>query len=105
MANPDLDISPQCWETGKSLANAYPGSRFISTDARVAWNNRRKTRGAAVYDLLMGWRYDRPIATALHVFSTICALLKQWHDEDEATGRIGYLPPLAALKALGREAE
>jgi hypothetical protein len=101
---PDEDYS-KCWETGRSLVDAYHGSRFINTKARQDWNNRRKTRGAAVYDLLMGWRYDRPIATTLHVFVVICQLLKQWHDEDKAAGRIGYLPPAAALKALGKEAD
>lgn len=107
MAHPSLDPTapPVCWETGKSLEDAYPGSRFINQGARQDWNNRRKMRGAAVYDLLMGWRYDRPVATALGVFSTVCSLLRQWHEEDKAADRIGYLPPAAALKALGREAD
>jgi hypothetical protein len=95
----------KCWETGSSLVNAYHGSRFINTKARQDWNNRRKTRGAAVYDLLMAWRYDRPIATSLGVFATICRLLKEWHDEDKALGRVGYMPPQSAMQALGREAE
>lgn len=100
MAHPDLDPTApaRCWETHRSLENAYPGSRFIDTKARTDWNNRRKTRGALVYDLLMAWRYDRPLATALGVFSIVCKMIRQWHEEDKAAERIGYLPPTMALK-------
>lgn len=101
----EIVVYEKCWETSRSLINSYHGSRFIDTKARVDWNNRRKLRGALVYDLLMAWRYDRPIATALGVFSTICGLLRQWHEEDKTADRVGYLPPTMALEALGKEAE
>lgn len=101
----DFVVYEECWETGRSLLNSHPGSRFIDTKARTDWNNRRKLRGALVYDLLMAWRYDRPIATALGVFSTICKMLRQWHAEDEEAGRVGYLPPAMALESLGKEAD
>lgn len=93
-----------CYETGTDLgADAKDGKHFSSDAARTTWNNRRKNRGAIIYDLLMAWRYDRPVAKALNVFSTICKLLAEWHREDGEAGRIGYNDPNEVMAGLNKE--
>lgn len=47
---------PECNTTfGKPARN----TRFCSTVCRKTFNNRRATRGAALYDMMMTARYDR----------------------------------------------
>jgi len=93
-----------CWETGKPLPEGMKDTaHFLTTDARTAWNNRRKNRGAVVYDLIMSWRYDRPRAKALKVFSLLCQLAKEWHDEDKSSGRISFNPTTIEERAGATE--
>lgn len=82
-----------CYETGKPLAeNAPDTARFANADARQAWNNRRKVRGAQLYDLFMAYRYDRKAAKLLKLFSVMCGLAAQWRAEDKAANRTSFEP-------------
>lgn len=82
-----------CFETGKTLPEtAQPTARFIDADARQAWNNRRKVRGAALYDLFMAYRYDRSAAKTLKLFSVMCKLAADWRAEDKSLGRTSFEP-------------
>lgn len=86
-------MTRKCFETGKPLAeNAPDTARFIDTEARQAWNNRRKVRGAQLYDLFMAYRYDRKAAKVLKLFSQLCKLAQQWHEEDKRLGRTSFEP-------------
>ena len=85
----------RCLETGELLPpNMHPGARFLTNEAKVAWGNRRKTRGAALYDMFMAFRYNRPLAKKLHLFGQMCKLAAEWHAEDRAANRIGYTEPV-----------
>lgn len=82
-----------CYETGKALPeNAPASSRFINADARQAWNNRRKVRGAQLYDIFMAYRYDRGAAKVLKLFSVMCKLAQTWREEDKSLGRTSFEP-------------
>ena len=82
-----------CFETGKPLPdNAQPTARFIDADARQAWNNRRKVRGAQLYDMFMAYRYDRGAAKTLKLFSLMCKVAAEWRAEDAAAKRTSFEP-------------
>ena len=84
----------RCWETGKPLPEGMKDTaHFLTTEARTAWNNRRKNRGAEVLDLLWVWRFERGMARHLKVISKLCALLSRWHAEDKEAGRRSYGDP------------
>lgn len=79
----------QCQECGHEILLTQ-ASRFLCSDpCRTAFNNRRKKRGAEIYDLVMAWRYERGLAKALGLFKLICRLASVWRqeDRDEREGR------------------
>ncbi len=82
-----------CFETGKPLPEtAQPTVRFIDADARQAWNNRRKVRGAQLYDMFMAYRYQRGVGKTLKLFSLMCKVAAEWRAEDKANGRTTFEP-------------
>lgn len=86
-------MTRNCYETGKPIPQTAPESaRFIDADARQAWNNRRKVRGAQLYDLFMAYRYDRKAAKVLKLFSVMCELAAVWRAEDKRLGRTTFEP-------------
>lgn len=76
-----------CWECAKALEG---GKRFCDRPCKQAWNNRRAARGAQVYDLLMGLRFEREAASRDGVWSVICRLASDWHEADQRAARRGY---------------
>lgn len=82
-----------CFETGQPLSpTAKDTARFSSDAARTAWNNRVKARGVEVYNLLMIWRFERPVAAKLKVISLLCRMIARWRAEDREANRVSYLP-------------
>lgn len=75
-------------------------SKFCSTLCKTTWNNRRKNRGADVYDLWMAMRYERDEAKRLGVWTEMCRLSELWNAEDEKAGRITYSPPAEVVLRL-----
>jgi hypothetical protein len=68
-----------CAECG----NGHPAKGdFCATACKDAFNNRRKARGAEMYDLYMAHRFERPLATSLGVFQAINRLASNWRSED-----------------------
>lgn len=57
---------------------------FCTTACRNAFNNRRKARGAELYDLYMAHRFDRTRAQELRLFQAINRLASNWRREDHA---------------------
>ncbi len=55
---------------------------FCSITCKAGWNNRRKVRGAMLYDLFMATRYDRAAAKDQKVWSAMCRLAEGWNEED-----------------------
>lgn len=85
-----------CLECGAPTATR---ASFCSIGCRRRWNNRRKVRGAVLYDLYMAHRYDRPIAEALQALSLINRLVSTFRAEDNAAraGRRSWRKPGAVL--------
>jgi hypothetical protein len=57
---------------------------FCSIACRDAFNNRRKARGAELYDLYMAHRFDRANAQALGVLQAMNRMASNWREEDKA---------------------
>lgn len=83
-----------CRECSTPLQKAAkPEARFCSNPCKDRWNNRRKNRGAELYDLFMAYRYDRGVSKALGLWSLICRMGSVWNEEDKETGRQSYGDP------------
>jgi hypothetical protein len=88
-----------CLECGKSFSRPTRTADFCSTPCRKTWNNRRMTRGAELYDLLMAHRFQRPLAKTLGVLSLINRLASLFRERDHAEreGRLSWHPPTEIL--------
>jgi hypothetical protein len=84
----------ECLECGAPTSTVAVNAAFCSAPCRKAWNNRRMTRGAELYDLVMVWRYDRTAANAMHIWRSPCRLARAFRDEDrrDRAGRRSWLP-------------
>lgn len=73
---------------------------FCSTACRTVFNNRRKQRGAELYDLYMAHRFDRDRAQELGVFQAINRLASTYRDEDRESrnGRRSWRRPRDVLE-------
>lgn len=65
-------------------------AKFCSNPCKGAWHNRRKLRGADLYDLFMNQRYNRTEAEDAEVWKEMCRLAEGWNDEDKRDGRTTY---------------
>lgn len=76
-----------CVECGQGFG-AHPRfaqhAEFCSTKCRREHNNRRMTRGAVVFDLLMAARYERKLANRLKLWRQLCRLAMDFRREDHA---------------------
>lgn len=79
-------IAPQCrcLECGEAFPRRRSDAEFCGRKCVRAWNNRRMTRGAELYDLLMVARFDRERATKFKVWRTINRLAAHFREEDKA---------------------
>ena len=85
---------------GRNVNPSRAPAKFCSTLCRTAWNNRRKTRGADLYDLWMAMRYARDEAQVLGVWKEMCRLSETWNAEDKAAGRETFERPKMVLDRL-----
>lgn len=70
-----------CLECGTEFSGK---GEFCSNACRHAFNNRRKARGAELYDLYMAHRFERKEAQEQRVFQAINRLASNWRQEDLA---------------------
>lgn len=88
-----------CRECSKPLDTGRKATmEFCSTAHRIAWRNRRASRGADLYDLFMAMRYDREDAKALGLWALMCRMGSVWNEEDKAANRQSYFPPKLATE-------
>lgn len=73
-----------CQWCGKDFAVREPSQFTCTAKHRHAFNNKRKERGAIIYDLLMVMRFDRPLASNLGIWSKLCRILSNFRAEDHA---------------------
>lgn len=100
-----LDASPRerpafghphtCLECGGSFVPRGVNVEFCSRPCRKAWNNRRLVRGAELYDLFMALRWDRAVASGLHVFTALSRMAAAFRAEDvrARAGRRSWASP------------
>lgn len=91
-----------CLECGNAIHAPRSGKEFCCSPCRMAFNNRRRDRGADMYDLFRALRRERDKAKALGLWTELCRLELKWQEEDEARrpGRRSYVPPRRALDNL-----
>lgn len=86
-----------CLECG---ADHICKGEFCSTACRHDFNNRRKARGAELYDLYMAHRFERDRSKQLGVFQAINRLASIYRQEDlhRRSGRKSWRSPRAVLE-------
>ena len=96
----------RCWlECGTSFRASVKSAEFCGQQCRKVFNNRRQTRGADLYDLLMSLRYEREASKREpgrpSVFTMLCRMARDFRDEDreKRSGRKSWRP---ARKVLAR---
>lgn len=77
----------KCCECGSGFSSEATIQIFCKAECRTIHNNRRRKRGALLYDLFMSMRWN-PIK-AKGVWSAMCKLTDEWKEEDrrEREGR------------------
>ena len=75
-----------CPECGERFQTARLDQHFCSKPCRKAWNNRRQTRGAQIYDLAMKYRDQRSKGD----FADLTHLIDRFLREDKAADRKTY---------------
>ena len=81
-----------CLECGAPRTKA---AEFCKSSCRMDWNNRRRKRGAEIYDLFMVIRHERGLAKAMGLWTLICRLATHYREEDfrEREGRRSWRKP------------
>lgn len=70
----------RCAECGQDTTAK---GRFCSVPCKDAFNNRRKARGAELYDFFMDLRFSRDVAKSTGLWQKACRLAANWREEDE----------------------
>lgn len=96
---PPRSFAHVCAECGEPYEGLKPFGGFCCPGHRAQFNNRRKTRGAELYDLVMAWRYQRGLAKTLALWKLVCRMAGAFRDEDWRTraGRRSWRSPREVL--------
>lgn len=73
-----------CPECGAVFSTLRADATFCGSSCRQKWNNRRLQRGAQLYDLFMGMRYERKLFAHLKLWGVMCRLAARWYHEDRS---------------------
>lgn len=73
-----------CLECGEPLDHLTKPGNFCCREHRKHFNNRRMTRGAEIYDLVMELRFNRAEAKRKGTWSILCARAGAFRDADKA---------------------
>jgi hypothetical protein len=92
-----------CRECGESFGTDRREAAFCTSPCRMKFQNRRRDRGADLYDLFMAVRYERGLAKVHGIWSLMCRLGQHWRDEDQAErdGRQSWTP-FGEIKSSGK---
>lgn len=93
-----------CLECGGVWLARRREAEFCSSPCRTAFHNRRKERGAELYDLLMLHRFERATAKDMGAQSLINRMASVWREEDRArrAGRRSWTSAPATATRLAR---
>lgn len=85
-----------CAECGQEAPRA---ASFCTVSCRTRFNNRRRQRGAELYDLYMAHRFERDLSQQLGLFQAINRLASDYRAEDKAerAGRKSWRKPREVL--------
>ncbi len=104
----------ECLECGgEGLQLGVERREFCCPRCRAAWHNRRRDRGAELYDLFMAVRFERGSAKLYGLWTLMCALASAYRDADthKRGGRrswrrisdaVGAIPPAFGRQGDGR---
>jgi hypothetical protein len=70
---------------------------FCCAAHKDRYNNRRKNRGAEIYDLMMAMRFDRKAAADAGAWAIMCRMASEWKAEDDAAGVRSFQPVAEVL--------
>lgn len=75
-----------CNECGETFQTPRCETEFCNKGCRMAWHNRRRDRGAELYDILMTCRFDREFAAeeGLVLSSIMSNLAQHYRNSDKA---------------------
>jgi len=73
-----------CRECGQPFEGIRYSREFCSSPCRAAFHNRRSRRGAEIFDLAMGWRFDRRHAAQTKALTLLCRMLARFREEDRS---------------------
>lgn len=65
---------------------------FCSAACKDRFNNRRKARGAELYDLFMNIRFNRAAASEAGAWALMCRMASNWKQGDDDAGRKSFQP-------------
>lgn len=87
----------KCMECGTEFKKIRAHEqRFCSSACRTSHTNRRKLRGAEIYDLFMTMRYDRDNSKG--VWAIMCRMAQSWNEEDKEASRKSFMPARVVLE-------
>lgn len=75
-----------CCECSATFETNRSDREFCSSNCKAAWNNRRMTRGARLYDLAMDFRGRRKKGG----FTEVCRMIDSFLEEDRDANRKTY---------------
>jgi hypothetical protein len=95
--DPNRPAATACLECGASLRPSGHGGNvrdFCCHACGVKFNNRRRTRGAELYDLFMAQRYSREEAESEGAWNLMCRMAQSFKAQDDAQrdGRRSWAP-------------
>jgi len=76
-----------CIECRKGFTARQYSADFCGAECRRTFNNRRATRGAALYDLLMIQHEDPAAFDKLRLDGRLTAMVEVWRAQDVKEGR------------------
>lgn len=81
MREPQLPFTA-CRECGGPILARRQDAVFCAKRCQMAWHNRRRTRGAEMYDLVMAMRFDRQEAARVGAYSMLTQLASAARESD-----------------------
>jgi predicted nucleic acid-binding Zn ribbon protein len=92
-----------CLECGKPIGPSVRyEKKFCAHACGTVYNNRRKQRGAELYDIFMAMRFDRANAKDKGAWAVMCRMASQWKAEDDAAGVRSFQPLNGVMEKLLR---
>lgn len=77
------NVTKCCKDCGCAIPPTSKSRDFCTASCRSNFHNRRKQRGADLYDLFMSLRFDRTVAKDKGAWSLMCRMAARFRMEDQ----------------------